>query len=82
MDRFFDYTSDDKIQTYCHLDDRRDLFVKRDFSSRQLAGRNDNSDVAFCHRHIVPKNNEWTLRMKATKTFELTFYTSFLTSAL
>ncbi len=39
----------------CHLDERRGLFVRRDFSS--LARRNDSFDVAFCHSHIVPSKN-------------------------
>jgi len=41
----------------CHLDDRRGLFVQRDFSFRQLADRNDSIDVAFSHSHIVPNKN-------------------------
>ncbi len=36
----------------CHLDDRRGLFVRRDFSS--LTRRNDSADAAFCHFHIAP----------------------------
>jgi hypothetical protein len=32
----------------------KDLFVRRDFSFRQLADRNDSVDAAFCHLHIMP----------------------------
>jgi hypothetical protein len=39
----------------CHLDDRRGLFVRRDFSSRTR--RNDSVDATFCHFHIVPNKN-------------------------
>lgn len=42
----------------CHLDDRRGLFVRRDFSSSRLRrDRNHSVDAAFCHFHIVPNKN-------------------------
>ena len=46
---------------YCHLDDRRGPFVRRDFSSRTL--RNDSADAAFCHFQVVPNKIGWYLRM-------------------
>ncbi len=39
----------------CHLDDRRGLFVRRDFSSHTR--RNDSIDAAFCHFSIVSNEN-------------------------
>ena len=43
---------------YCHLDDRRGPFVRRDFSSRTR--RNDSADVAFFNFYIVPNKN-WVM---------------------
>ncbi len=39
----------------CHLDDRRGLFVRRDFSSHTR--RNDSVDVTFFYFHLMPNKN-------------------------
>jgi len=41
----FDSATNDRIQFSCHLDDRRDLVIRRDFSSHTR--RNDSVDEAF-----------------------------------
>lgn len=51
----FYYVANERFQFSCHLDDRINLFVRRDLSSHTR--RNDSNDAAFCHLHVVPNLN-------------------------
>ena len=52
---FWVNSRNDRFLFSCHLDDRRGLFVQRDFSSHTR--RNDCPDAVFCPFHIVPNEN-------------------------